>query len=74
MVCDLVPGDIPVGNERVVGVVERCIVSHLRLASVRVLSLREELVDGVESVRLDGIVGGEDDELRGVFLSRMICE
>ena len=57
-------------DEPKVGVVERREVGHLGLAAVRVLAVLEELVDGVDGVRLDRIVGGEDDELGNVFLWR----
>lgn len=60
---DLVPLDKPVSDEGVVCVVQGRVVGHLRPAAIGVYTVSEELVDGVESVRLDGIVGGEDDEL-----------
>lgn len=50
------------GNEGVVGEVEGGKVGHLWSAAVRVLAVSQELVDRVEGVRLNGIVGGEDDE------------
>lgn len=55
-------------HESKVGVVQRREVGHLGLAAVGVLAVLEELVDGVDGVRLDRIVGGEDDELGNVFL------
>ena len=60
---DLVSLDKPVSDEGVVCVVQGRVVSHLRSAAIGVYTVSEELVDGIEGVRLDGIVGGEDDEL-----------
>ena len=64
MVRDLVAGDVPVGDEGEVGVVDGVVVGHLGRAAVGILTVGEELVDGVEGVALDGIVGSKDDELR----------
>ena len=50
-------------HEPEVGVVERREVGHLGRASVWVLAVGKELVDGVDRVALDSIVGGEDHEL-----------
>ena len=55
-------------HEPEVGVVQRREVGHLGLAAVRVLAVLEELVDGVDGIRLDRIVSGKDDELGDVFL------
>lgn len=56
------------GNEGVVGIVERREVCHLRRAAIGVLSVRKELIDCIECVRLDGIIGSEYDELGCVGL------
>ena len=68
MVSDFVTGDKPVRNERVIRVVERCIIGHLRLTAIWVFALREELIDRIEGVGLNGIVGSENDELRNLGL------
>lgn len=68
MVSNLVTSDIPVRHEGEIGVVDGSVVSHLGHTAVGVLAMGKELVDGVESIRLDGIVGGEDDELGDVRL------
>ena len=60
---DLIALDEPVRHEGVVCVVEGREVCHLGLATVRVLAVGEELVDGIESVGLDSIVGSEHYEL-----------
>lgn len=62
MVRDFVPRDVPVGDESVVGVIERGEVGHDGLAAIRIFSLCEKLVDGVDGVGLYGIVCGEYDE------------
>ena len=72
MVRDLVAGDVPVGDEGEVGVVDGVVVGHLGRAAVGVFAVGEELVDGVEGVALDGIVGGEDDEHGRVGLASSI--
>jgi hypothetical protein len=62
VVRDFIAGDEPVGDEGVVCIVERGKVGHFGSAPVGVLSLGEELVHGVERVRLNGIcsrVGSE---------------
>jgi len=62
MVRNFIPGDVPVGDEGVVGVIQGGEVCHLRWAAVRVFPLGKKLVDGVDSVGLDGVIGGEYDE------------
>lgn len=69
VVCDLVAGYIPVGDECVVSEIEGGVIGHLGLASIRVLALREELVDGIKGVALYGIVGGKDNEHGRVLLN-----
>ena len=68
MVRNLITGDEPIGDEGVVGVVERSVVGHPRRAAVRVLALCQELVDGVEGIGLDGIIGSENKEHRRIGL------
>lgn len=68
MVRNLVTSDIPVRHEGEVGVVDGGVVSHLGLTTVGVLAMGEELIDSIQSIGLDGIVGGEDDELGDVRL------
>lgn len=68
MIRNLVTSDIPIRHKGEVGVVDGGVVSHPRHTTVGVLAMSKELVDGVQSIRLDGIVGGEDDELRDVRL------
>ena len=50
VVRNLISSNIPIRDERIVCVVERCEVCHLRLASVGVLAMRQELVHSIESV------------------------
>jgi hypothetical protein len=69
VVSNLITGDIPIRDEGVVSVSERSVVSHGRSASVGVFALGEELVDGIQGIRLDGVVGREYDELRDICLS-----
>lgn len=69
MIRDLIACYIPIGNEGEVGVVDRVVVRHLGLAAVGVLAVGKELVDGIESVALDGVVGSEDDEHGCLVLS-----
>lgn len=68
MISNFVTGDIPVRNERVVGVSKRSEISHRRSTSVGIFALGEELVDGIQSVRLDGVVGREHNKLRDIRL------
>jgi hypothetical protein len=42
------------------------------LAAVRILPLREELVDGIESVRLNSVIGTVDDELGDIGLIELV--
>lgn len=63
MIRDFVACNIPICDECVIGVVEGSEVGHFRPASIWVLSLGEELVDSVESIRLDSIISTVDDEL-----------
>jgi hypothetical protein len=64
MVCDLISGDEPVGDEGIVGVVQRDIVSNLWLTPIRVFTLGKKLINGIKGVGLHGIVGSIDNELR----------
>lgn len=63
MIRNLITRDKPVGDECVVRVVQRREVGHLDGATVRILALGQELVDGVESVGLDCIIGGVYNKL-----------
>ena len=56
VVADLVPGNIPVGNHGVIGVVEGSEVSHFGGAAVRISALSQKLVYRVDSVGLDGVI------------------
>jgi hypothetical protein len=68
MIGNLIPSDIPIRHQRIVRKIQTGVIRHARRAPVRVLPLCQELVDGVERVRLDGVVGREDDELGDVGL------
>ena len=68
MIRNLVTGDEPVGDEGVVRVVEGGVIRHSGRAAVRVLALCQELVDGVEGIGLDGIIGSENKEHRRIGL------
>jgi hypothetical protein len=68
MVSDLVTSDIPVGDEGIIGVVEGDIVSNFWLTPIRVLTMGKELVNGIKSVGLHGIVGSIDNKLRDLRL------
>jgi len=68
VVSDLVTGDIPVRDEGVISVREGGVISHSGPTSIGVSTLGEELVDGIQGVRLDGIVGRKHDELRNICL------
>lgn len=59
MIGNFVPSNIPISYIGIVGVSERREESHLDGAAIGVLPLGEELVDGVDSVRLDGVVARE---------------
>lgn len=62
MVGNFISRNIPVGDEGVVGVIERGEVRHLRWTTVWILSLSEKLVDRINGVGLHGIVSREDDK------------
>lgn len=68
VISDFITGDIPIRDKAIVGVGERCIVRHGRSASVGVFALCEKLVDGIQVVRLDSVVGGKYNELRDLLL------
>lgn len=68
MIANLITSDIPIRDEGVIGVSERSVVSHGRSASIGVLALCKELVNGIQGVRLNGIVCCEYDELRDICL------
>ncbi len=69
MVSDLITSDVPVGDEGVVGVVQGDIIRYFGLTPIGIFAVGKELVDGVESVGLNGVVGSEDNELRDNRLS-----
>ena len=56
------------GYQTVVCILERCKVGHFRAAAIGVSPVCQELIDRFERVGLDGIVCGEDDELRDLIL------
>jgi hypothetical protein len=66
MISYFVSSNIPIGDKRIVGIIERREVGHLDRATVRILPLSKELINRVDSIRLDSIVGSEDNELRHV--------
>lgn len=68
MISNLVTSDIPIRDEGIVCIRERSVISHRRSASIGVFALGEELVDGIQGVGLDGVVGREYDELRDICL------
>lgn len=68
MVRNFITRHIPVGDQGIVCVVQGSVVSHLDSATVGVLPVREELIDRIEGVGLDGIVGGVHDEHGNVRL------
>lgn len=59
MIRDLVAGHEPLRDVDVVRVAQGCEVGHLDGTAIRVLPLSEELVDGVDGVRLHRIVTNE---------------
>lgn len=61
----------PVGNQSEIGVLNGRVVSHLDGAAVRILPLCKELVDGIQSVGLNSIIGSEDDEHRRIGLQKI---
>jgi len=63
VVADLVPRNIPVCNECVVCIIKRGKISYFWLTAIRILSVGKKLVYGLEGIRLDSIVGSEDNEL-----------
>lgn len=67
VVGDIIAIDVKLGDLSIVGVVERDKVGHERTASVGVLALSKELVDRLDGVILNSIIGSEDDELRNVL-------
>ncbi len=72
---DMTLREEPTCNQSKVGVIDGSIISHLGLASIRVLTMGEELVHGVEGVGLDSVVRGKHNEhgrfrLRDVRVSK----
>jgi hypothetical protein len=57
-------------NESVVRKVQGRIIGHFYGATIRIFAVSQELVDGIEGVRLYGIVGGEDNEHGNIRLKR----
>jgi hypothetical protein len=68
MVSDLVTSDEPVGDEGVIGVVQRGIISDFGRTAIRICTLSKKLVDGSKGVGLNSIVGSVDDKLRDLRL------
>lgn len=68
VITNLVSCNVPISDKRIVGIVKRREVGHLDRATIRILSLSQELIDGVDSIRLNSIIGSEDNELRHVRL------
>ena len=50
MVSDFVTSDIPIGDKGIIGISERSVISHGRSASIGVLALGKELIDGIEGI------------------------
>lgn len=69
MVSNLVAGHEPVGDESIIRVIQGDIIGHSRRTTVRVLTLGKELIDRINCVRLDSIVGGIDDKLWDITLA-----
>jgi hypothetical protein len=68
VVSDLVTGDEPVSDESIVCVIQRSVVGHPGRAAIRIYTVTEELVDGINGVGLYRIVGSIDEELGDVAL------
>ena len=68
MISNLVTSDVPIRDEGIVGIRERSVVSHRRSASIGVFALGEELVDGIQGVGLNSIVGREYNKLGDICL------
>lgn len=68
MVTNLIAGDVPIRDEGVVGIREGGKVSHRGSTSIGVFALGKELVDGIQGVRLNSVVGCKYDELRDICL------
>lgn len=68
MISYFVSSNVPVGDKGIVGIVERREVGHLDRTTIRILPLSKELIDRVDRIGLDSIVGSEDNELRYVRL------
>jgi hypothetical protein len=69
MVSDLVAGNEPVGHKGVIRIIQRDIIGHLGCTAIRIHTLSKELVDGIDGVGLDGIVGSIDEKLRDITLA-----
>jgi len=63
MISDFVSSNVPISDKCVIGIVERREVGHLDRATVRILPLSKELIDRIESIGLNSIVGSKDNEL-----------
>lgn len=73
MVRDLVASDIPIRHEGEVGVVDGSVIGHLGRAAVGVLTVGQELIDSVEGIGLNSVIGGEYNELRNVGLKASLA-
>lgn len=67
VICNLISGDVPIGDHGIVGIIEGYKVGHFGRTTVWVFPLSEELVDGVDGIGLNGVIGGEEDELRDIL-------
>ena len=74
VISNLVPGDIPIRDEREIGIADLSEIGHLGRASVRVLSVRDEVVDRADGVRLDGVVSGMPVEKQIAFERDRVVE
>lgn len=59
------------GNKSVISEVERGEICRLDWASIGICALGQELVNSIESIGLNGIIGSEDDELGNIRLYRL---
>lgn len=67
VISNLIARNVVVGDHRIICVVERSKVGRLNCAAIRILASIDEAVERVDGVLLNGIVGGERDELGDVL-------
>jgi hypothetical protein len=70
MVSDLVASHEPVGDKSIVRVIQGDIIGYSGRTTIRILTLSKELVDRINRVGLDGIIGGIDDKLGDITLAK----